>query len=139
MQAILTYQALYFEEVAAAVEFCDRLVSHVVPRAGGYPQGAARPAVWFHVPSRSTRSTRDGCYLFLSAGAVAAAERAGIVSEHELSGAVRRAALPPGSVLVLGEDLVDVPPARAPRPLVTEHRLPGSYTPSSNAVTPGAA
>src|SRR5512146_1855374 len=86
MQAISAYHALYFDEVAAAVEFCDRLVSFVVPRAGGRPHAAGNPAVWFHVPPRSTRTTREGCYLFLSPGAVAAAEAAGIATAGDVSG-----------------------------------------------------
>lgn len=139
MQAISAYQALFFDEVAAAVDFCDRLVSFVVPRAGGRPHAAGNPAVWFHVPPRSTRTTRDGCYLFLSPGAVAAAEAAGVATAADLSGAVPRAALPPGSVLVLGEDLADVPAARAPHAAAPERRLPGSYTPPAGTATPRSA
>lgn len=142
MHAIPTYQALYFDDVAAAVEYCDRLVSFVVPRVGGgeagYRHGTPRPAVWFHVPPRSTRSTRDGCYLFLSAGAMMAAERAGIGPAGEVSGALSRSALPPGSVLVLGDDPADVPVAAPSRPAAAERALGASYTPSSGVATPGA-
>src|SRR4051812_32698072 len=70
------YQAVYFENVAQAVEYCHALVSHIVPRAGTRGAGDDRPVVWFHVPERSHGSTRDGCYLFASPGAIAAAERA---------------------------------------------------------------
>jgi hypothetical protein len=65
--------------------------------------------VWFHVPPRSTNTTHGGCYLFASAGAVAAARRAGL--DTPLCGRVARAALPPTSVLLFGEDA----PPPAPR------------------------
>ena len=142
MHAIPTYHALYFDDVAAAVEYCDRLVSFVVPREGGgdqgYTHGTPRPAVWFHVPPRSTRTTRDGCYLFLSAGAVMAAERAGIGPAGETSGELPQTALPPGSVLVLGEDFADVPPAKPARRTAAERAVGGTYTPQSGVATPGA-
>ena len=142
MHAIPTYHALYFDDVAAAVEFCDRLVSFVVPRNGageaGYQHGTPRPSVWFHVPPRSTRSTRDGCYLFLSAGAVMAAERAGMSPVGETSGELPRTALPPGSVLVLGEDLADVPAAKPQRRVAADRALGGAYTPPTGVASPGA-
>jgi len=103
------YQAVYFEDVAQAVEYCRVLVSHIVPRCGAPHVGDERPVVWFHVPARSRSSTRHGCYLFASAGAIAAAERAGL--DTPLSGHVPRAALPPDAVLLFGED-VPPPPAR---------------------------
>lgn len=142
MHAIPTYHALYFDDVAAAVEYCDRLVSFVVPRAGGggegYQHGTPRPAVWFHVPPRSTRTTRDGCYLFLSAGAVMAAERAGIGPTVEPSGELPRTALPAGSVLVLGEDSAAVAPAKPSQRPAAERAVGGAYTPPSGVATPGA-
>ncbi len=105
------YLALYFDDVASAVEFCHGLVPHVCPRVGA--DSAGRAVVWFHVPRRSTKSTRDGCYLFLSPGARRAAQLAQL--EVPVSGVVPRSALPPSCVLVFGEDsLEQAPPARAP-------------------------
>lgn len=105
------YLALYFDDVASAVEFCHELVSHVCPRVGA--ESAGRAVVWFHVPRRSTKSTRDGCYLFLSPGALRAAQLARL--EVPVSGVVPRSALPPSCVLVFGEDsLEQAPAARAP-------------------------
>src|SRR5436853_7848369 len=96
------YQAVYFENVAQAVEYCNALVPHIVPRPGSAPQGDECAVVWFHVPARSRSSSRDGCYLFASAGAVAAANRAGL--DTPLCGRVSRAALPPDAVLLFGDD-----------------------------------
>ena len=102
------YQAVYFENVAQAVEFCHALVSHIVPRRGSRQASDERAVVWFHVPPRSTSSTRDGCYLFASPGAITAAERAGL--DAPVCGRVSRAALPPDAVLLFGDD---APPAPA--------------------------
>src|SRR5438045_1087408 len=66
------YQAVYFESVAQAVEYCHALVPHIVPRRGPRETADDRAVVWFHVPARSRSSSRDGCYLFASAGAIAA-------------------------------------------------------------------
>lgn len=100
------YLALYFDDVASAVEFCHGLVPHVCPRVSEDPAAdAGRAVVWFHVPRRSTRSTRDGCYLFLSPGALRAAQLASL--ETPVSGVVPRTALPQNSVLVFGEDHLD--------------------------------
>lgn len=96
------YHALYFEDVASAVEYCQALVPHIVPRGGAPPSHLERAVVWFHVPPRSTGSTHGGCYLFASAGAIAAAHRAGL--DTPLCGRVARAALPSTSVLLFGED-----------------------------------
>ena len=105
---ISAYQAVYFENVAQAVDFCHALVPHIVPRPGR--DGAAeRAVVWFHVPTRSRNSSRDGCYLFASAGAIAAAERAGL--DAPLCGRVSRAALPPDAVLLFGDDAPPTPPS----------------------------
>jgi hypothetical protein len=106
------YQAMYFEHVAQAVEFCHALVPHIVPRPRGSLASHERAVVWFHVPARSQSTTRDGCYLFASAGAVAAAERAGL--DAPLCGRVTRAALPPDAVLLFGDD-VPPTPTRNPR------------------------
>lgn len=99
---IEVYQAMYFDDVASAVEYCQGLVPHIVPRAGDAPAQHERAVVWFHVPPRSVSSTRAGCYLFASAGAIAAAQRAGL--DTPLCGRVARAALPPSAVLLFGED-----------------------------------
>lgn len=103
-----TYYAVYFEDVASAVKYCHDLVPYIVPRPGVLAGGDGRPVVWFHVPRRSTATTRDGCYLFASAGAIGAAQRAGL--DPEISGCVPRSALPRESVLLFGEDAPEVAP-----------------------------
>lgn len=103
------YQAVYFENVAEAVEYCHALVSHIVPRPGSRETADERAVVWFHVPERSRGSSRDGCYLFASAGAIAAAERAGLDTPR--CGRVSRAALPPDAVLLFGDDAPPTPPS----------------------------
>ena len=100
--AIGTYYALYFEDIASAVEYCQSLVPHIVPRPGASPTGEERSVVWFHVPRRSTGSLYEGCYLFASAGALAAARRGGL--DTPMSGRVTRRGLPAASVLLFGED-----------------------------------
>lgn len=131
--AIGAYQAMYFESVANAVDYCHVLVSHIVPRRG--LSDAERAVVWFHVPTRSQSSTRDGCYLFASAGAIAAAERAGL--DTPLCGRVSRAALPADAVLLFGDDAPPMPPGRhsgrrrgGPRRVGT---LGGIATPTADA------
>src|SRR3982751_1645601 len=104
--AIGAYQAMYFESVAHAVDYCQALVSHIVPRRGASASDS-RVVVWFHVPARSQSSTREGCYLFASAGAIAAAERAGL--DTPLCGRVSRAALPEDAVLLFGDDAPPMP------------------------------
>lgn len=104
------YQAVYFENVAQAVEFCRALLPHIVPRPGTRGVSEDRAVVWFHVPARSQGSTRDGCYLFASTGAVAAAERAGL--DTPLCGRVSRAALPFDAVLLFGDDAPPTPARR---------------------------
>jgi hypothetical protein len=106
---ICGYQAVYFEDIAHAVEYCHALVPHIVQRAGSARVDDEPAVVWFHVPTRSRKSTHHGCYLFASAAAIAAAERAGL--DTPLSGRVTRAALPPDAVLLFGDD-VPPPPAR---------------------------
>jgi len=103
---IAAYQAVYFENVAQAIDFCEALVPHIVSRASSGTD-EERAVVWFHVPERSKHSTRNGCYLFLSAGAVAAVERAGL--DAPLCGRIKRAALPPDAVLLFGEDIPPTP------------------------------
>jgi hypothetical protein len=108
--AIGAYQAMYFENVAEAVDYCQALVSHIVPRPGASNAREERAVVWFHVPSRSQSSTRDGCYLFASPGAIAAAERAGL--DTPLCGRVSRGALPADAVLLFGDDAPPMPAGR---------------------------
>ena len=105
--SIGAYQAMYFESVAQAVDYCHALVPHIVSRHGLTAKPEERAVVWFHVPSRSQSSTREGCYLFASAGAVDAAERAGL--DPPLCGRVTRAALPPDAVLLFGDDAPPTP------------------------------
>jgi len=71
--AIGTYYAVYFGDVASAVAYCHSLVPFIVPRGRMLVSEAHRPVVWFHVPPRSTASATNGCYLFASEGALAAA------------------------------------------------------------------
>jgi len=100
--AIGTYYAVYFGDVASAVAYCHSLVPFIVPRGRVLVSEAHRPVVWFHVPPRSTASATNGCYLFASEGALAAARRGGL--DTPLSGRVPRSALPQGAVLLFGED-----------------------------------
>jgi hypothetical protein len=100
--AIGTYYAVYFDDVASAVAYCHSLVPFIVPRGRMLVSDADRPVVWFTFPPRSTASTTNGCYLFASEGALAAARRGGL--DTPLSGRVPRSALPPGAVLLFGED-----------------------------------
>ena len=120
------YQAVYFEDVAQAVEYCHVLVAHIVPRGGSRRATDERAVVWFHVPARSRASTHHGCYLFASAGAIAAAERAGL--DTPLSGRVMRAALPPDAVLLFGDD--------APPPSPTHKRTAHSSTSAHRTAAP---
>lgn len=120
-ETIGAYQAVFFEDVAQAVEYCHALVPHILPRAARTP--GERAVVWFHVPARSRRSTRDGCYLFASAAAIAAAERAGL--DTPLCGCVARTALPVDAVLLFGEDAPPTPAKRRPA-----HGTPAVRSPS---------
>lgn len=139
-RSISKYHAIFFEEIAAAVELCDRLVPCVSPRAGGAPHDAGRASVWLHVPPRSTQSTRSGCYLLLSPGAMTAAVRAGIVASGDASGELSRRALPARAVLVLGDDVVET---RAPAPAIVERAERAAtatlFTPVSGARSEAAA
>ena len=123
------YQAVYFENVAQAVEYCHALVPHIVPRPGSPDSTTERAVVWFHVPERSRSSSRDGCYLFASAGAIAAAQRAGL--DTPLCGRVSRAALPPDAVLLFGDDVPPTPPSsRSGRRASAARRLVLEQTPA---------
>ena len=120
---IESYQAMYFDDVASAVAYCQALVPHIVPRAGAAPPHHERAIVWFHVPPRSTGSTRSGCYLFASSGAIAAAQHAGL--DTPLCGRVARSALPPSAVLLFGED--------APPPIPRSRNARHAPTPAASS------
>jgi hypothetical protein len=124
------YQAMYFENVAQAVEYCNALVPHLVPRAGASRAADDPAVVWFHVPARGRNSTRDGCYLFASTGAIAAAERACL--DTPLCGRVTRAALPSDAVLLFGDDA----PAAPPRGHVSRRANGARPTRSAAGITP---
>jgi hypothetical protein len=118
------YHAMYFDDVASAVDYCQSLVAHIVPRPSASPAHQERAVVWFHVPPRSTNNTHSGCYLFASAGAIAAARRAGL--DTPLCGRVARAALPATSVLLFGED-APPPPTRNRNGRAAPARSAASY------------
>ena len=118
------YHAMYFDDVASAVEYCQALVPHIIPLVCAGQGHQDRAVVWFHVPLRSTNNTRGGCYLFASTGAVTAARQAGL--DTPLCGRVARAALPPTAVLLFGEDAP--PPApRARSARATSARTAADY------------
>src|SRR5205807_10397197 len=96
--SIGAYQAVFFEDVAQAVEYCHALVPHIVPGPGSRRIPDDEAVVWFHVPARSRGSTRDGCYLFPSAAAIAAPDPACL--DTPLCRSLARAPLPADSVVV---------------------------------------
>jgi hypothetical protein len=106
-----SYHTVVFTDVADAVEFCQRMVPHVVPPVG-CPEGAreAQAVVWFHMPPRE-QDAAPICHLYLSHTALEAAERAGFRVRSVES--VTRSALPGNSVLVFGEDRLDPPAERS--------------------------
>jgi hypothetical protein len=120
------YHAVYFDDIGMAVEFCHSLVPYIAPKAAEALNGDAFPVVWFHVPRRSTSSTRGGCYLLLSTGAIALAQDAGL--DAQVCGVIARASRPVEAVLVFGDDRVD-------RPVLTEPRRRAS-APASHALAP---
>jgi hypothetical protein len=130
---IAAYQAVYFENVAQAIDFCQALVPHIVSRPRMPRMDEERAVVWFHVPARSQQSTQDGCYLFVSDGAIAAAERAGL--DAPLCGRITRAALPPDAVLLFGED---IPPAPTRRTVNRRRTDPRPVAESGSPISPSA-
>jgi len=110
------YHGVFFANVADAVEFCHRLVPHIVrqQREASEESGAA---VWFHVPPSDGQAR--GCWLYLSDGAVSAVECG--VLPCAIARVIDRAQLPQSSVLIFGEDRLD-PPA----PTVDVRRARGS-------------
>ncbi len=121
-QSVGQYLALHFKDVASAVEYCHQLVAHIIPRLGGAALDQASSAVvWFHVPPYGTKMLRGGCYLFMSPGALRAAQLAQL--ETPVSGVVPHSSLPGTSVLVFGEDNLE-PAAAASAPSGTSVALP---------------
>lgn len=101
-EPIRSYDCVEFSGVADAVDFCQRLVPHVVPPVGRGDDGdESRAVVWFHVPCDGS-ATPGCCRLYLSHGALRAARRAGV--RVPLIGTIARSALPMGAVLVFGQD-----------------------------------
>lgn len=113
-----TYYVVPFDGVSAAVECCDRLVPHTVTRGGVVRRGADRAVVWFHVPSRST-STRDRCFLLVSAGTLDAL--AAVAPTVSAVSAISWRSLPGNAVLVFGEDRLPLAHERmVAEPVVTD-------------------
>jgi hypothetical protein len=118
------YYAFHFDDVSAAVDYCGALVPHVVSRLLiGEGDGVEEsPAIWFHAAPRSSDG-RAGCDLLMTRGAILAAVAGGL--ETPRIGPGMRAALPPGSVLVLGEDSHE--PPIVPR---TRRSIPAMHVPN---------
>ncbi len=116
-QSVGQYLALHFKDVASAVEYVHQLVAHISPRFGDVAlDQASRSVVWFHVPRYGTKMIRGGCYLFMSPGALRAAQLAQL--ECPISGVVPHSSLPGSSVLVFGEDNLE--------PAAAASALPGA-------------
>jgi hypothetical protein len=115
------YYSVPFESVATAVDYCGAIVPHVVKRLrGGNVDGMDAPAIWFHT-SRETGAL-SSCELLMTRGAILAALEGGMRTPP--AGPATRTTLPPGAVLVLGEDLRQAPlRTRGPRPADTEKIL----------------
>ena len=100
-----SYYELYFEHVAEGVDYCQRIVPHVVPPFGSLREGEpSSMAVWLHVPRR-TDANEHGCFLYMSQAVHEALERVG--QPPRTSGTISRVALPDTSVLVFGHDRVE--------------------------------
>lgn len=96
------YYALHFHDVSNAVNYCGALVPHLVKRLrAGDREGIGSPAIWFHVPPAVSNSC-GGCDLLMTRGAILAAIEGAL--QAPLMGPTTRSTLPPGAVLVLGED-----------------------------------
>lgn len=116
--SIGAYAALRFDDIASAVDFCSALVPHIARR--GANEDEDRAVVWFHVPTPAPDAVGDCCYLFASAGALAAAREAGLCLR--IATRVIREALPRTAVLLFGTDAPllgaaragSAPPAAAP-------------------------
>jgi hypothetical protein len=116
------YYAVHFENVAHAVDYCGEMVPHVVKRLrSGGVDGVDAPAIWFHSPPK-TADAPAGCDLLMTRGAILAALEGGMRTPPV--GPATRMTLPPGAVLVLGEDMRQAPlRSRGPRPADTERIL----------------
>lgn len=116
------YYAFHFDDVCAAVNYCDSLVPHVVTRLrSGEREGIDGPAIWFHVAAKSPKPAK-GCDLLMTRGAILAALEGGLPTPHV--GPLTRCQLPAGAVLVLGDDQRQSPvQARGPRSKETEQIL----------------
>ena len=116
------YYAVHFENVATAVDYCGAIVPHVVKRLrSGAKDGIDAPAIWFHAIPR-TADGKSACDLLMTRGAILAALEGGMRTPAATPAS--RTALPPGAVLVLGEDLRQAPlRTRGPRPADAERIL----------------
>ena len=115
------YYSVHFETVATAVDYCSAIVPHVVKRLrSGDLDGMDAPAIWFYRELAGGRQT--ACELLMTRGAILAALEGGMRTPP--AGPASRTTLPPGAVLVLGEDLRQAPlRTRGPRPADTEKIL----------------
>lgn len=111
-EPIARFHAVRFAVIADAVDYCQRLVPHVVSRFEHEP-ASSRAVVWFHVPL-SDGVMSGGCHLFMSEAAVEAARCAGLCCRAYR--VIDREELPPTAVLIFGDDTLD-PPAPAPIPV----------------------
>lgn len=115
------YYAVHFESVATAVDYCSAIVPHVVKRLrSGNADGIDAPAIWFHKALAPGQPAT--CELLMTRGAILAALEGGM--RTPAAGPTNRTVLPPGAVLVLGEDLRQAPlRTRGPRPADAEKIL----------------
>src|SRR3954466_9274436 len=114
------YYAVHFENIATAVDYCGAIVPHVVKRLRTGSDGVDAPAIWFH--TLRDPSSPSGCDLLMTRGAILAALEGGMRTPP--AGPSSRTTLPPGAVLVLGEDVRQAPlRTRGPRPADTEKIL----------------
>jgi len=120
MEQVGRYYAFHFDDICAAVNYCNTLVPHVVRRLrSGDREGVDGPAIWFHV---AQPSEVRGCDLLMTRGAILAALEGGLPTPQ--IGPATRAGLPAGAVLVLGDDQRQAPiRVRGPRPQETERLL----------------
>ena len=116
------YYAVHFENVATAVDYCGKIVPHVVKRLrSGTADGVDAPAVWFYSLPKSPEGL-PGCDLLMTRGAILAALEGGMRTPPV--GPSFRTTLPAGAVLVLGEDTREAPlRTRGPRPADTDRIL----------------
>jgi hypothetical protein len=117
------YFAMHFDDVSSAVNYCGALVPHVVAQLRTVEgDGIESPAIWFSAALQPGESGR-GCDLLMTRGAILAAVAGGLQTPPMT--AATRTALPPGAVLVLGEDSRQAP--MVPR---VRRRMPSLVAPS---------